>query len=144
MPSYDYRCNNCRRRVLLTYKTYADYDKATPTCPHCNATSLTRLISRVAIAKSEGSRFTNLEDESTLNELENADPATLGRFMRQMGEETGENLGEEFHEVVNRLEHGESFESVEQSLSESGLGGGAEPDSGFGSDLASPFSAGIE
>ena len=144
MPSYDYRCNQCKRRVLLTYKTYEDYDSATPTCPHCKSTNLTRLISRVAIAKSESNRFSSLDDDSALNDLENADPATLGRYMRQMGEEAGEDLGDEFHDVVNRLERGESFDSIEQRLSESDFGGGDVP--GPGMDAASDLdmSAGID
>ena len=51
MPVYDYRCNQCGRRVALFYKTYKDYDEATHTCPNCGSTDLTRLISRVAIAR---------------------------------------------------------------------------------------------
>ena len=116
MPSYDYRCNDCKRRVVLKYKTYADYDNAVPTCPNCKGTNLTRLISRVAIARSEGSMMSNLEDESAMDDLANADPATLGRYMRRMSEETGEDLGDEFNEVVHRLERGEDPESIEAAL----------------------------
>ncbi len=116
MPSYDYRCNDCKRRVVLKYKTYADYDNAVPTCPNCKGTNLTRLISRVAIARSEGSMMSNLEDESAMDDLANADPATVGRYMRRMSEETGEDLGDEFNEVVHRLERGEDPESIEAAL----------------------------
>src|SRR5579859_3655160 len=116
MPSYDYRCNDCKRRVVLKYKTYADYDAAIPTCPNCKGTNLTRLISRVAIARSESSLMSNLEDESAMDDLANADPATLGRYMRRMSEETGEDLGDEFNEVVHRLERGEDPESIEAAL----------------------------
>ena len=48
MPTYEYRCNGCQRKVTLKYKTYAEYDAATPTCTRCGSTDLTRLISRVA------------------------------------------------------------------------------------------------
>ena len=116
MPSYDFRCNNCNRRVLLKYKTYADYDAAVPTCPHCKSTSLTRLISRVAIAKSESSRFSSMDDESAMDDMADADPATLGRYMRRMSDEVGEDLGEEFNEVVDRLERGEDPETIEASM----------------------------
>lgn len=116
MPSYDYRCNTCKRRVLLTYKTYADYDHATPVCPYCQSTSLTRLISRVAIAKSDESRFSSMDDESAMDDLANADPATLGRYMRKMSDEVGEDLGEEFNEVVDRLERGENPDDIEASM----------------------------
>jgi putative FmdB family regulatory protein len=115
VPSYDYRCHDCNRRVVLSYKTYADYDAAVPTCPRCKGENLTRLISRVAIAKSESSRFDGMDD-SMLDDMADADPATLGRYMRRMSGEVGEDLGEEFNEVVDRLEKGESPEDIEASM----------------------------
>lgn len=116
MPSYDYRCNTCKRRVVLTYKTYRDYDTATPICPRCQSTDLTRIIGRVALAKSDSSRLDGLADESAIDDLADADPATLGRYMRQMSAEVGEDLGDEFHEVVNRLERGENPDDIEASM----------------------------
>jgi putative FmdB family regulatory protein len=120
VPSYDYRCNDCKRRVVLTYKTYADYDAAVPTCPNCKGTNLTRTISRVAIARSESSRFSAMDDDTAMDQLADADPATLGRFMRRMSSEMGEDLGEEFNEVVDRLEKGESPDSIEASMPDLG------------------------
>lgn len=63
---------------------------------------------------------------SALDDLADADPATLGRFMRRMSQETGENLGDEFNEVVGRLERGEDPEAIEASMdlpAEGGDGG---------------------
>lgn len=127
MPFYEYRCEDCKRKVELYFKTYADYDAATKSCPHCQSTRLVRLISRVGIARSEESRFSSLEDDSALDDLADADPATLGRFMRKMSQETGEDMGEEFDEVVGRLERGEDPEAIESSMGlsdEGGEGGG--------------------
>ena len=139
MPSYDYRCNACHRRVTLTYKTYAEYDQAKPVCSHCGSTNLTRTIGRIAIARSESSRFTDMDsDDSALDDLADADPATLGRYMRRMSDETGEDLGEEFNEVVERLEHGEDPESIEASMDmtdEDGIGGNSGPGDSFGDDF---------
>jgi len=128
MPAYDYRCNSCKRRVVLRYKTYADYDNAIPICPHCQSKELTRLISRIAIAKSEGSRFESVDsmDESALDDMANADPATLGRYMRRMSDGLGEDLGDEFNEVVDRLQRGEDADSIEASMGDldmPGVGG---------------------
>jgi len=36
--------------------------------------------------------------------------------MRQMSEESGEDMGEEFDEVVNRLESGQDPEKIERDL----------------------------
>ena len=55
-------------------------------------------------------------DESTLEALENADPASLGRSLRTLAEESGDDMGGEFNEIVNRLEKGESPEQIEASL----------------------------
>lgn len=142
MPSYDYRCNACKRRVVLTYKSYKDYDAAVPICPHCEGRDLTRVIGRVAIAKSDASRFDALSDDPAMDEMADADPATLGRYLRKMGDETGENLGDEFNEVVNRLERGESPEDIEATMPDLGgdMGGGMDA-GGFGgmSDMGGAF-----
>ena len=116
MPYYDFYCQDCRRRVTLFYKTYADYDAAVPTCPRCGGSNLARRIRRVVVAKSDDARFESLADEADLSQLENADPATMARYMRRLGEEMGEDLGDEFTEVVERLEKGESPEDIEASL----------------------------
>jgi hypothetical protein len=102
--------------VVLTFKTYAEYDTAEKLCPRCHGANLTRLISRVTVAKSEASRLSGLEDDTALDDLAEADPATLGHYMRRMSSEMGEDLGDEFNEVVNRLERGEDPESIEASM----------------------------
>jgi len=112
VPAYDFRCLDCQHRVVLRF-SYAEYATAEKRCTRCGSTNLRRIITKVAIAKSETTRFADLEDESTLDELADADPATLGRFMRRMAEETGEDLGEEFNTIVERLERGEDPESIE-------------------------------
>ena len=55
-------------------------------------------------------------DGGELAGLDENDPRSLGKFMRKMGHETGEDLGDEFNEVVDRLEKGEAPESIEQSM----------------------------
>lgn len=118
MPSYEYRCNACKRKVTLSYKTYAEYDEAVPACTHCGSRDLTRLISRVAIRRSPLGRLMNSDDvdDSAFDDLDTDDPRALGRMLREMSEETGEDLGGEFEEVVNRLERGESPEDIEASM----------------------------
>lgn len=48
----------------------------------------------------------------------------MGRFMRQMSHEMGEDMGDELEEVAGRLEKGESMESIERSLPELADSGG--------------------
>lgn len=122
MPVYEFRCDDCGRKVTLRYKTYAAYDEATPTCPHCGSTNLTRLISRVAIKRpSIVSRLMSDDPgddaalDAALDGLDD-DPRTLGRMLREMGSEMGEDVGPEFDEVVERLERGDDPEDIEASL----------------------------
>jgi putative FmdB family regulatory protein len=115
MPYYEYRCLDCQRKIRL-YFTYAQYDTASPVCPNCDGQNLKRLISRVALAKSEESRMDSLDDDSFLAGLDEEDPRALGRAMRRMNQEMGEDLGPEFEEVVERLESGQSPEAIEQAM----------------------------
>jgi len=126
MPIYEYRCNDCRRRVSVLWRTFAEVEGNTPQCPHCGGTNLTRLVSRVAVVRSEESHLEDLADPSNLAGLDENDPKSIARWMRKMSKEMGEDLGPEFDEVVGRLEAGESPEEIEAAMPELGgdMGGG--------------------
>ena len=136
MPIYEYRCNDCRRRVSVFWRTISVAQEGTPSCPRCGGNSLTRLMSRVRVIRSEDSRMDDMADMSGFPDLDENDPRSLGRWMRKMKDEMGseidDDMGAEFDEVVGRLESGEDPESIEQSMPElMGDGGGDE----FGSGL---------
>lgn len=59
-----------------------------------------------------------LDPDKLLEGVDENDPRSLGRFMRKMSREMGEDLGDDFGEVVDRLESGESPESIEKSMPE--------------------------
>lgn len=135
MPIYEFRCQDCRRLVRLRM-SFAEYETATsamnaasalsassPTCPHCHNQNLKRRIGRVAVAKSEDTRMDAMMDDSALAGLDEDDPRSIGKFMRQMSREMGEDMGEEFNEVVDRLESGESPDSIEEAMPDLGAGG---------------------
>jgi putative FmdB family regulatory protein len=129
MPNYDYRCLECKRR-FSTFITYAEYGKKSVACPHCSSENVQRRIGRVRIAKSEDSRFEDMADPSALEGLED-DPRALGRMMRKMSSEMGEDLGPEFHEVVDRLESGQDPEEIEKAIPDLGGDGGMGGDDDF-------------
>ncbi|MCB0185157.1 MAG: zinc ribbon domain-containing protein [Caldilineaceae bacterium] len=116
MPIYEYVCLDCRKRVNVFFRTFSDSGTGEAHCPTCSGTKLHRLVSRVAVMKSEESRMENLADPSLLSGLESEDPRALANFMRRMSDETGEPLDAEMTEVLNRLDAGESPEAIEQSL----------------------------
>jgi putative FmdB family regulatory protein len=138
MPIYEYTCHDCQRKVSLLWRSYADAQSREPVCPRCGGTHLTRLISRVAVLRSQSSDLGGSDasggpdDLAGLDGLDENDPKSLARFMRKMADETGEDLGPEFAEVVGRLEAGEDPESIEQSMPD--LGGGDTAGAGPGAD----------
>ena len=116
MPIYEYICHDCERRVSLLWRSFADVQERQAACPRCGGTNLSRLISRVAVLRSEESRLDDLADPNSMGDLDENDPKSLARFMRKMASETGEDLGPEFAEVVGRLEAGEDPEAIERSM----------------------------
>jgi len=67
----------------------------------------------------------DFSDPSALAGLED-DPQEMGRLMRNMGRELGEEMPPEFDEVVDRLEKGQSPEEIEKELPDLGEEGGDE------------------
>ena len=117
MPIYEYYCFDCKKRVSVLFRTMAEAEAGAKACPECAGKRLRRLMSRLRVLRSEENRIESMaEDASLLSGLEQEDPRALAQFMRTMSDETGEPLDEEMTEVVNRLESGESPESIESSM----------------------------
>ena len=118
MPNYPYRCLDCKKR-FERFMTFSEYGVIPVHCPHCNSQNVQRRITRVRFARSEESRLDDLSDMDNLEGLED-DPRALGKMMRKMSNEMGEDVGPEFDEVVNRLEAGQSPEEIEASMPDLG------------------------
>lgn len=123
MPTYDFRCNNCKKRFDV-FLSYADYEKAEIKCAHCGSSDIQRKIGRIRVAKSDDSRAEEYSDPSVLGNM-GQDPESMGRMMRKMSSETGNPMPPEFDEVVSRLEKGESPDQIEKQMPDLGS------DSGF-------------
>lgn len=118
MPNYEYRCLDCKRRFEI-FMTYEEYGKTRISCPHCESKNVQRRIGRIRVARSEENRMENLADPAMLEGLED-DPRALGKMMRSMSRELGEDMGPEFDEVINRLEAGQSPDEIEASMPDLG------------------------
>ena len=92
-------------------------------CKYCQSENVLRAINRVRVLRSDESRMESMADPSSLEGLDD-DPQALGKMMRQMSKEVGEEMPPEFDEVVDRLEKGQSPEDIEKEVPN--LGG--EPD----------------
>jgi len=134
MPLYDYICLDCHQRFDV-FMTYSEYGARPVTCSHCQSENVRRRVPRVRMAKSEESRMDDLagdfSDPSALAGLED-DPQAMGRMMRKMGRELGEEMPPEFDEVVDRLEKGQSPEEIEKEIPDLGEGGMGGEDMGMG------------
>ncbi len=115
MPAYDFICNQCKQ-PFEAFFSYEEYGKKPARCPRCGSANARRKMTKVRVAKSEESRMESAAERfADLEGIEN-DPRALGKMMREMKEEMGENLPEEFDEAVDRLEAGQSPEEIESAL----------------------------
>lgn len=126
MPIYEYRCRDCRKKsAFVTLSVSAAYEAV---CQHCGGRAMDKLVSRVAIGRSEESRMDSLADPSSLAGLDENDPKSMARWMKKMGREMGEDAGEDFEQ------------DIDQAMSEAGggpggdEGGGEEPGGMAGGD----------
>lgn len=125
MPTYDFICNDCHQRFDV-FLTFAEYGKKAVTCAYCSSKNVRRRMTKVRIAKSEETRMDSMADDFSGFEGLEDDPKAMGRMMRKMGREMGEDLPPEFDEVVDRLESGQSPEDIEKAIPDLGNDAGAD------------------
>jgi putative FmdB family regulatory protein len=119
MPTYDFICNNCDQRFDV-FLTFAEYGKKKVSCTHCNSKNVRRRMTKVRIAKSDDSRMDAMANDFSGFEGMEDNPKEMGRMMRKMGKEMGEELPPEFNEVVDRLESGQSPDEIESAIPDLG------------------------
>lgn len=147
MPIYEYRCQGCGRRFSVFWRTFSDVHEDKVICKRCGSADVRRLVSRVRVVRSEETRLDDMADPSAWGDLDENDPKSMGRFMRKMMNEIGDeagDLGPEFEEVVDRLEAGQDPEQIEQDMPDllgddaaGGPGGGGPLGGGGGGDFYS-------
>ncbi|XWX03404.1 zinc ribbon domain-containing protein [Aggregatilineales bacterium SYSU G02658] len=116
MPTYEFRCKACQHEFELVYKTTAAYAAATPTCPNCGATTLSRVIRRVAI-EAPSRDFTRMSASEMLSVFSSGDSKQVGQMFDQVAG-THPGLAVEYHEATKRLLKGEPMDKVEKHLQE--------------------------
>ena len=112
MPIYEYRCQDCRKRVSVFVRSMSA--TVNPVCEHCGSANLTRLMSRVAVLRSEGDAPDF--DESSFAGVDENDPRSMAQWVRKMSREMGEPLDSGMEAELDRMEQGEmpsDFESDE-------------------------------
>ena len=147
MPIYEYRCGECGRRFSVFWRSFSDIHEEKILCKLCGSKGVERLISKVRVVRSEESRLDDMADPTAWGDFDENDPKSMGRFMRKMMNEIGDeagDLGPEFEEVIDRLEAGQDPEEIEKDLpdllgedAEGGMGGPGGLGGGGGSDFYS-------
>lgn len=99
MPIYEFKCRECGKKS--TFITLSVHSAFTPKCKKCGSLKVEKIVSRVAIFRSEESRLENLADLSKLAGLDEKDPKSLARWMKRMGKELAEDAGEDFDQAVD-------------------------------------------
>ena len=110
MPIYEYRCNGCRRKSSIYVKGFSGI--ADPVCPKCGSKDMARLFSTFSMVKTDQDVYENiLNDSDLVNRMMANDPKAMLEWSRRMGGTEGEKEPE-YQEMVERLERGDSMESV--------------------------------
>jgi putative FmdB family regulatory protein len=118
MPIYEYKCRGCGgRTAVFTRRLGADPEAA---CEHCGSHDLSRLISRVAVLRSDSDELSAF-DESSLADLDENDPRSVAKWVRKMSRQMGEPLDGEMEAELERMEAGEMPETDGDDSEEEGL-----------------------
>jgi hypothetical protein len=82
---------------------------------------LRRNITRVAVLRSEESRMDDFADPGMFGDVDENDPRSVARWARRMSQEMGEDVGDDFKEMVDQLEAGEMPEGMPGDTEEGDL-----------------------
>jgi len=104
MPIYEYRCQSCRKRTSVFVRSVSS--NVTVVCKHCGSSKVSRMMSRVAVLRSDGDMPAGL-DESSLGDLNESDPRSMAKWIRKMSNDMGEPLDAQMENDLDRMEAGE-------------------------------------
>ncbi|MBI4736129.1 MAG: zinc ribbon domain-containing protein, partial [candidate division NC10 bacterium] len=81
MPTYEYSCEDCGKRVNIFFLSIKKAQEEAPRCPACGGGKLTRLISRFSTVRASSAGPDQGGDVPGLSELESGDPRSIARWM---------------------------------------------------------------
>jgi putative FmdB family regulatory protein len=121
MPIYEYRCKSCRRKVSEYVKGFSGTPEVA--CSFCGSKDLVRLFSTFAMVRGDADIYDDiLSDPELVNRMMANDPKAMVEWSRKMGGTEGEKTPE-YQEMIERMERGESMESVASAMQGNELGG---------------------
>ena len=82
-----------------------------------------KLISRVAVMKSEESRLDDLADPGMFADVDENDPRSVARWARKLGQQLGDDLPADYGEMVDQIESGDGPEDEGGAVSDGASAG---------------------
>jgi putative FmdB family regulatory protein len=127
VPIYEYLCSKCN--VIYQFLVRSSGDGTSPVCPRCGHSPLERVMSTFSTSGRDRVSSSTGDDLPDMSGIDENDPKSMARAIRNMARDMGEDLGPELDEAIARLESGEDPDDVERDLEETGYGetGGAPP-----------------
>ncbi len=100
MPIYEYRCKQCHRKFsqLVLNSTEA----TAVTCVYCEASTVTKLISTIAVHRSAASRLADVDLRQPASDDFYADHRNIGLRAQQQFQQRGLQPPAQFEEVVEK------------------------------------------
>jgi len=126
MAIYEYRCNECRRKIDVFARGFTP--PANPTCTICGGTNLDRVFSKFAMARSKNDKSVYddiLSDGKLTRGLMSNDPRALAEWSRKMARATGEDSTPESEELLSRMDAGEDVSEIVEEMKPPELRGDA-------------------
>lgn len=117
MPIYEYRCNNCRRKVEVFVQSFST--SSNTSCTHCGSDNLSRIFSRFAVRKSKNDKSVYddiLSDRKLTDGLMRNDPRALAKWSRKMSRAADEDITPETEELMDRLDAGADVSEVIEEM----------------------------
>jgi len=102
MPIYEYRCEACGK--ISEFLLMRIDEKFTPECKRCKSKKMSRILSRVRVLRSEESRMESMADPSKWGDLDENDPKSMAKWMKRMGKELGEDVGDVDHMMEEAMQ----------------------------------------
>ena len=121
MPIYEYRCQDCGHKSSVFVRRIGL--EVEPVCESCGSRRMNRLISRVAVLRSEDDIFQGLAEDVSLDDVDESDPRSMARFIRRMSQRLGEPLDAEMEAELERME---AWELPEEEGDDEGASEGEE------------------
>ena len=111
MPIYEYDCQDCKKTVSIFFLTISEAENEQAVCPECGQGGLKRILSSTSLLRDR----TEPKKADSPKVPEN-DSKSLVQTMKKESHRSKRDYGDDFREVVHRLEKGEKADSIEKSL----------------------------